>query len=732
MSQKTPDRWIQVIEGSPVAIFRADPPLIREFNKDQIPFVRERVRISLLVGSVIVPLFGVLDYLLYPQYLAHFLALRLFVGVTNLALWFVNRRWDLGERSRHLGLAGLYSVSLSIILMNVVTGGYTTPYYAGINLTLMAFCYIMTLRFRVVLFHSIVIYLIYVASVLLFSERGNINLFIANNMFVVGTLIIGLIASSTDYRHRLRQYQLRLKLEEAQSQLRVYSRMLENSVAESEVKYRMLVEHANEGIFIVQDGVVQFPNPKTCELLEYTEEELSSISFMELVSEDDRETTFERYHLMANERKPSVMLPFRIVSKSGKVLWVDMNSVPIEWKGRAATLHLLRDITQRKIMEIELMQAQKMEAIGTLAGGIAHEFNNLLQVISGSLQLLFKTKSGDHPDARYLNHIDKAVQRATTLTKKLLVYSRKVESQLEVVDLNHQVAQVCELLERLIPKMITIEQDLDPELSAVRADPAQLEQIIMNLAVNARDAMSHGGRFALRTRNVLVDDEYCRSHVGTIPGRYVCLGVSDTGHGMDQDVLERIFDPFFTTKEPGKGTGLGLAIVYSIVTNHNGFVRCRSEKGKGTSFDIYFPVVTEEVVSKRSSKVVEGEVQGNGETILLVDDEQEVLEVGRELLERFGYKVLIAHDGEDAMDVFSEFEKDVQCVILDLNMPGVDGQACLERLLERSPRIRIIVATGYLEKERRKEMIQSGASGFITKPYRFTDMLRELRRVLLL
>jgi CheY-like chemotaxis protein len=382
-------------------------------------------------------------------------------------------------------------------------------------------------------------------------------------------------------------------------------------------------------------------------------------------------------------------------------------------------------------METELMQAQKMEAIGTLAGGIAHEFNNLLQVISGSLQLLFKSKSADNPDARYLNHIDKAVQRATTLTKKLLVYSRRVESQLEVVDLNHQVTQVCELLERLIPKMITIEQALDPKLRPVRADPAQLEQVIMNLAVNARDAMPHGGRFTLETRNVLLDEEYCRSHVGTSPGRYVCLSVSDTGTGMDQEVLERIFDPFFTTKEPGKGTGLGLAIVYSIVTNHNGFVRCMSEKGKGTTFEIYFPAETGEVVGRLSERVLDHEIQGSGETILLVDDEQEVLEVGRELLERFGYRVLTAYDGENAMEVFSEFESDVQCVILDLNMPGLDGQSCLERLLSRSPRMKIIVATGYLERERRKEMIESGASGFITKPYRFTDMLRELKRALI-
>ena len=565
---------------------------------------------------------------------------------------------------------------------------------------------------------------------LTFSPRENINLFIANNMFIFTTLVIGLIASSTDYRHRFRQYQLRLKLEEAQSQLKVYSRMLEDSVAESEVKYRMLVDHANEAIFIVQDGVVQFPNPKTCELLGYTAEEFQVTAFMDLVADEDRDNGREKCRLINTERKPALWGPYRMGTQSGQTLWVDMNSVPIEWKGMPATLHLLRDITERKTMETELMQAQKMEAIGTLAGGIAHEFNNLLQVISGSLQLLFKAKSADHPDARYLNHIDKAVQRATTLTKKLLVYSRKVESQLEVVDLNHQIIQVCELLERLIPKMIIIEQDLDPELRPVRADPAQLEQIIMNLAVNARDAMTHGGRFVLKTRNVHIDEEYCRGHVGTSPGSYVCLTVSDTGHGMDQEVLERIFDPFYTTKEPGKGTGLGLAIVYSIVTNHNGFVRCKSEKGKGTTFDIHFPAEMGEVAAKNGNQVLDQEIQGNGETILLVDDEQEVLEVGREVLERFGYRVLTASDGENAMEVFQEFQKDIECVILDLNMPGLDGQTCLEKFLSLSPRMRIIVATGYLETERRKEMIESGALGFITKPYRFTDMLRELKRAL--
>ncbi len=715
-----------------MAIFRADPPLIREFDKDQIPFVRERVSITLLIGATLVPLFGLVDYLLFPQHLLQFLTVRFVVGLLCIVFWGVNRRWNLGERSSYLGVAGVYITALGIIRMIIVTGGYTTTYYAGLNLIFLAFCAIMTVGMRFVLFHSIVIYLIliYMMSVFLYSPRENINLFIANNMFIFTTLVIGLIASSTDYRHRFRQYQLRLKLEEAQSQLTVYSRMLEDRVAESEVKYRTLVDHANEGIFIVQDGVVQFPNPKTCDLLGYSAEEFNTISFMELVADEDRDGVLEKCRFIDRERKPALMLPFRMVNKYGKVIWVDMNSVPIEWKGRPATLHLLRDITQRKTMETELMQAQKMEAIGTLAGGIAHEFNNLLQVISGSLQLLFKSKSLDHPDARYLNHIDKAVQRATALTKKLLVYSRKVESQLEVVDLNHQVTQVCELLERLIPKMITIEQVLDPKLRPVRADPAQLEQVIMNLAVNARDAMSHGGRFILETRNIVIDEEYCRSHVGTSPGRYVCLRVSDTGHGMDQEVLERIFDPFFTTKEPGKGTGLGLAIVYSIVTNHNGFVRCLSEKGKGTTFEIYFPAEIGEVAGRVGERVFEHEIQGNGETILLVDDEEEVLEVGRELLERFGYRVLTAFDGENAMKVFSESERDIQCVILDLNMPGLDGQSCLEKLLSLSPKMKVVVATGYLERERRNEMIASGASGFITKPYRFTDMLRELRRAL--
>ncbi|MCU0587710.1 MAG: response regulator [Syntrophobacteraceae bacterium] len=713
-----------------MAIFKADSPLIRDFDKDQIPFVRERVSITLLIGASLVPLFGIVDYLLFPEYLLQFMTIRLLVGVLCLGLLGLNLRWNFGEKSCYLGAAGVYITALGIIRMIIVTGGYTTTYYAGLNLIFLAFCAIMTVGMRFVLVHSAIIYMIYIGSVLVFSPRENINLFIANNMFIFTTLVIGLIASSTDYRHRFRQYQLRLKLEEAQSQLKVYSRMLEDSVAESEVKYRMLVDHANEGIFIVQDGVVKFPNPKTCDLLGYSEEEFKSTSFMDLVADEDRENVMERGRLISTERKPALMLPFRMVNKLGKTLWVDMNSVPIEWKGRPATLHLLRDITQRKSMETELMQAQKMEAIGTLAGGIAHEFNNLLQVISGSLQLLFKAKSSDHPDARYLNHIDKAVQRATALTKKLLVYSRKVESQLEVVDLNHQVTQVCELLERLIPKLITIEQDLDPELRPVRADPAQLEQIIMNLAVNARDAMAHGGRFILKTRNVLIDEEYCRSHLGSSPGRYVCLGVSDTGHGMDQDVLERIFDPFYTTKEPGKGTGLGLAIVYSIVTNHNGFVRCTSEKGKGTTFEIYFPAEVGEVAARIDARVSDQEIQGRGETILLVDDEQEVLDVGRELLERFGYRVLTAHDGENALQVFSEFENEVQCIILDLNMPGQDGQTCLERLLALSPRMKIIVATGYLESERRREMIQLGASGFVTKPYRFTDMLRELKRSL--
>jgi two-component system, cell cycle sensor histidine kinase and response regulator CckA len=399
---------------------------------------------------------------------------------------------------------------------------------------------------------------------------------------------------------------------------------------------------------------------------------------------------------------------------------------------------IARDVTERILAEKEIkklnkqmLQAQKMEAVGTLAGGIAHDFNNLLQGILGFTQMLLMEKNGNDPDTAKLKQIEKAAHRASELTQQLLAFSRKVESNLRPVDLNQELEQVRNLLERTIPKMIAIELHLEDHLNVIRADPAQLEQVIMNLGVNARDAMPDSGKLVFETENVTLDQEYCKAHLGARPGRYVLLSISDTGQGMDRETLEHIFEPFFTTKGVGSGTGLGLAMVYGIIKGHGGYIMCYSEPGEGTTFKIYLPVMEgdparNETEPNRNAAVPEG----GSETILLVDDEEILRDIGKDILEKFGYTVLLAADGESALELYRENPGDISLVILDIVMPGMGGKECLEEILKVNPQAKVVMASGYSINGRVKEVLDGGARAFIKKPYELKRMLGEVRKVL--
>jgi signal transduction histidine kinase len=395
-----------------------------------------------------------------------------------------------------------------------------------------------------------------------------------------------------------------------------------------------------------------------------------------------------------------------------------------------------REISERKRTEEalrqsgeQLRQAQKMEAVGTLAGGIAHDFNNLLQGVMGYTQMLLMDKETGDPDVDKLTQIENSVQRAGELTRQLLTFSRKVESELRPVNINQEIKQVEKLLKRTIPRMIDIELHLEKNIKVVNADPAQVSQALMNFGLNARDAMPDGGKIVVETENVIFDKEYCKTHLGAVPGEYVLLSFSDTGCGMDKETVEHIFEPFYTTKETGKGTGLGLAMVYGIVKSHDGHIMCYSEPGKGTTFKIYFPAIDSAVSSGLSVERKE-EMPGGNETILLVDDEEAILDVARNMLERFGYTAITAESGEKAIEIYKAQKERIDLVILDLGMPGIGGHKCLKELLKIDSRIKVIIASGYLKIEKVKETVESGASGFIGKPYQLSGMLKKVREVL--
>ncbi|MBW1879607.1 MAG: PAS domain S-box protein, partial [Deltaproteobacteria bacterium] len=521
-------------------------------------------------------------------------------------------------------------------------------------------------------------------------------------------------------------------------------RKIEESLRQSEERYRLLADNVADTIWLIDPTTTHFAyvSPAVEALSGYTAEELIGRSVMSILTLESQERVAT---VLANELPKSTEDPLRITKvelelrrKEGSTVWVEVIArvLYVDWLASHAILGVTRDISERKAAEAErrqlqdqLVQAQKMEAVGTLAGGVAHDFRNSLQAILGNVQVILLNKGQQDPDFDNLVAIESAVQRANDLTKQLLTFSRKVESRHRAVDLNRAVRQVGDLLRRTIPRMIDIDLRLADPLDAVSADPAQIEQVLMNLAINARDAMPDGGRLGIQTQNVVLDEADCRSHIEASPGAWVLLSVSDDGQGIDGDVLEHIFEPFYTTKEAGKGTGLGLAMVFGIVKSHGGHIRCETEPGEGSTFHVYLPALGDaetdlEPVTEESALI------GGTETILLVDDEDLVRRVAERMLHRFGYQVLSVPDGETALEIYRDEAGQISLVILDLVMPGMGGRACLERLLDIDASARVIIASGYAPDADAGPIIAAKARGHIQKPYDLKDLLGIIRRVL--
>lgn len=383
---------------------------------------------------------------------------------------------------------------------------------------------------------------------------------------------------------------------------------------------------------------------------------------------------------------------------------------------------------ERGKLTTHLIQAQKSEAVGVLAGGIAHDFNNILQVISSFTQLLLHKAAEDDPAIRSLRTIEKAIARGSQLTQQMLLFSKGTGSRLEDVDMNAEIVDVCEMLERTIPKMIRVEHHLSGDLKAVRGNASQLKQILMNLSVNARDAMPGGGRMVFESENVWIDEGYRSRHPQISLGEYAMISISDTGTGMDSETMKRMYDAFFTTKEIGKGTGLGLAIVYAVVKSHQGHISCYSELGKGTIFRVYLPVhAPDGSRTEKSPNAVAG-VRGGTESILVVDDEPDIRQSAKEILERYGYSVTVAETGERALELYAHARADL--VILDLNMPGIGGHRCLELLRGLDPYVKVLIASGYSAQLVPSETIQLGISAIVNKPFLWEDMLGKIRMAL--
>ena len=504
---------------------------------------------------------------------------------------------------------------------------------------------------------------------------------------------------------------------------------LYRELQESERKYREIVENANEGIWIVNNsGIIKFANKRLCSMLGL--ESLEGTSVYELISKEHKKKLLDLFlsNMEGRVGKEEVVL----CGHNGRNVTVLLSSVPIKNNGVfEGCLTMITDLTEKKQMEVQLLQAQKLESIGTMAGGVAHDFNNLLTGILGYTSLL-KQKTKDMPDLyNYVTVIEKSGTRAADLVKSLLAFSRQSQPDtLRISNLNNIIRDTVELLDRTLPKNIAVDLNLTENPVEIKCDETQIQQVILNLCLNARDAMEEqGGTLSINTW-LTSYDEIIEKQPGTdlFPGEYVALSVSDTGTGIDKETLNRIFDPFFTTKEIGKGSGLGLAMVYGIMKNLAGTIMVESELGQGTTFTLYFPRAYNEVKDESIHSVTSSRI-GN-ETILVVDDEEIVRDLSKELLESHGYKVLTAKNGQEALHIYNALGKSIDLVILDIIMPQMGGMEAYEKIVAMDENAKIIFCSGHDSGQTTIEKIKTQKVPFISKPFDTSDFLDQVRLVL--
>ena len=503
----------------------------------------------------------------------------------------------------------------------------------------------------------------------------------------------------------------------------------EEALREREGLFRNIFNYSNDAIFVIdptRDKILDV-NPRTCGMLGYSREELLSLPVSAIHPNEMPEmrafaqSVFERGQGWTNE--------LTCLTKAGQILSAEISASLTYVAGRPCIIALVRDITERRQLEERLRQAQKMEAVGQLAGGIAHDFNNLLQVVTGYSELLLARLVPGDPLREEIETIKKAGERAASLTRQLLAFGRRQVLAPKILDLNAIVSNMGQTLRGLIGENIDLVTAPRPGLRYVKADPDQIEQVILNLAANARDAMPRGGRLTIETEDANLDEACARQCPDARPGSYVMLAISDTGCGMDAETRARLFEPFFTTKAQGRGTGLGLAMVYGIVTQSGGWVSVSSEPGRGSTFRVYLPRV-EEVVGAGQPARSRMEPSRDTMTILLVEDEEMVRSLVRAILQGNGYTVLEAASGAEALQVNAQREDPIHLMVTDVMMPHLNGRELAERLKPLRPDMKVLYMSGYTEDEVVRQGALETSAAFLQKPFAPNDLLRKVHETM--
>ena len=499
----------------------------------------------------------------------------------------------------------------------------------------------------------------------------------------------------------------------------------------SEENYRTLFEKSPFALVIHNDEMIINANQAAASLMgAESPEEVIGSKVIDFVHPDYRERASTRMRAILDRETYIPALEEKFIKLDGSVIDVEVSGMTVTYQGTKVIQVTFQDITERKQLEEQLRQAQKMESIGTLAGGIAHDFNNYLTAIEGYIDLSLMDIPEDNPVRGELIEARRSADRAANLTRQLLLFSRREPMDLKPSDLSRIISDIRSMLDRLLGERYRVEVALKDSIWTIKADAGHMEQVIMNLVVNARDAMSEGGLISISTQNVLVDDEYAREHTDSTPGKYVCLEVKDEGTGMDKKTLSHIFDPFFSTKGGGEGTGLGLSVVYGIVSQHQGWIDVDSSPGRGTAFRVFVPAIPLERERDLTIQDSVDDLEGKGERVLLVEDEDAVRALANRLLSEHGYEVYAASDADEADRIFTKERGDFDLVFSDVVLPGEDGISFVGRLRRRKPELRVLLASGYSGDENNRIDIEKHGYYFMQKPYSLSDLMKVVKDIL--
>lgn len=682
-------------------------------------------------GVLTILLLSILDYFVTPENFTKFLIYRIIFASLMLGEYLILKLKKNNKLLQSIiALSGALTTATMVELMIFSFGGHQSIYYAGMIIVLVFILGFVPLSLKMTALAFSSVYAIYLVPILLFDTITNLPVFINNNIFLISFVFGGFAWRYYNNQILIQKLSLEYDLSHEKEQLKIYSQKLEELVQErtrelsiSEKWHRSLFDNATDGIMVVdKNGVIVNVNKKACELHGFDRDSLVGINIELLEVTGDKEKIKERLSRILTGK--ALTYETEHYKKDGEKVLLEVSSNSIEIEGETYIESFLRDITEKKKIQEQLMHSQKMESIGALAGGIAHNFNNILTTILGYAELLLEYTNLDDTSKQRVRNIESSARKAGTLVSKLLSFARRDTHEVLPLNLHDVINDSLKLLEGVLDKRIGMKVSLCKTNPVIEGDPTQLEQVIMNLVVNSRDAMPDGGLITIKTDIVEVVNEKYDTPSYIRPGKYVVLTVADTGSGISNENISRIFDPFFTTKEKGKGTGLGLATVYGIVKDHKGYISVESELDHGTRFDIYIPVSEKIVqpITKPQLFSIEGR-----ENILVVDDDRDVLNFIRDILETHGYQVISANNSLGAINTFKNLSSKIPLVITDIMMPLMEGNDLIRHLKDIKPDIKIIAVSGYSDEIIKQDRM---IDVFLKKPFESIELLSSVRRLL--